>query len=153
MTQTINTKKAARRELSFHCTGCLKEELARIEAAQRADHADVRRQRVTVREVERPTERIADTRAGLLRDEGAGRVVPDALAMTGGARHADHQVRVAARKQRSCNTLVHFSRECVEQLCGCVAAVRIYSTADGANAVTQSIHITPCTRRDAATPQ
>ena len=36
MTHTINTKKAARRELSFHCTGCLKEELARIEAAQRA---------------------------------------------------------------------------------------------------------------------
>ena len=31
----INTRKAARRELSFHCTGCLREELARIEAAQR----------------------------------------------------------------------------------------------------------------------
>jgi hypothetical protein len=33
---TINTKKASRRELSFHCTGCLKEELAKIEAAHRA---------------------------------------------------------------------------------------------------------------------
>lgn len=33
---TGNAVKAARRELSFHCTGCLKEELARIEAAQRA---------------------------------------------------------------------------------------------------------------------
>lgn len=32
----IDTKKAARRELSFHCTGCLKEELARIEAAEAA---------------------------------------------------------------------------------------------------------------------
>ena len=32
----IDTRKAARRELSFHCTGCLKEELARIEAAHRA---------------------------------------------------------------------------------------------------------------------
>jgi len=32
----INTKKAPRRELSFHCTGCLREELDRIEAAQRA---------------------------------------------------------------------------------------------------------------------
>jgi hypothetical protein len=32
----INTKKAARRELSFHCTGCLKEDLAKIEAAHRA---------------------------------------------------------------------------------------------------------------------
>ena len=32
----VNTKKAARRELSFHCTGCLKEELARIEAAHHA---------------------------------------------------------------------------------------------------------------------
>lgn len=29
----VNTKKAPRRELSFHCTGCLKEELARIESA------------------------------------------------------------------------------------------------------------------------
>lgn len=33
---TIDTRKAARRELSFHCTGCLKEELAKIEAAHRA---------------------------------------------------------------------------------------------------------------------
>ena len=32
----INTKKASRRELSFHCTGCLKEELAKIESAHRA---------------------------------------------------------------------------------------------------------------------
>ena len=32
----INTRKATRRELSFHCTGCLKEELAKIEAAHRA---------------------------------------------------------------------------------------------------------------------
>jgi hypothetical protein len=32
----IDTKKAPRRELSFHCTGCLKEDLARIEAAHRA---------------------------------------------------------------------------------------------------------------------
>ncbi len=32
----INTKKAPRRELSFHCTGCLREELARIEEAHRA---------------------------------------------------------------------------------------------------------------------
>ena len=37
MTKTaINTRKVPRRELSFHCTGCLKEELARIEAAHRA---------------------------------------------------------------------------------------------------------------------
>ncbi|MEY5031744.1 MAG: hypothetical protein RL354_775, partial [Planctomycetota bacterium] len=35
MTQStmVNTKTAPRRELSFHCTGCLKEELARVEAA------------------------------------------------------------------------------------------------------------------------
>jgi len=32
----INTKKAVRRELAFHCTGCLKEDLAKIEAAHRA---------------------------------------------------------------------------------------------------------------------
>ena len=32
----IDTKKAPRRELSFHCTGCLKEEMARIEAAEAA---------------------------------------------------------------------------------------------------------------------
>jgi hypothetical protein len=32
----INTSKAPRRELSFHCTGCLKEDLAKIEAADRA---------------------------------------------------------------------------------------------------------------------
>jgi hypothetical protein len=32
----INTKKAERRELSFHCTGCLKEDLAKIEGAYRA---------------------------------------------------------------------------------------------------------------------
>jgi len=32
----INTKKAPRRELAFHCTGCLKEDLAKIEAAHRA---------------------------------------------------------------------------------------------------------------------
>jgi hypothetical protein len=32
----VNTKSAPRRELSFHCTGCLKEELARIEAASRS---------------------------------------------------------------------------------------------------------------------
>lgn len=32
----INTKKAPRRPLSFHCTGCLKEELGRIESAHRA---------------------------------------------------------------------------------------------------------------------
>lgn len=32
----INTRKAARRPLSFHCTGCLKDELARIDAAHRA---------------------------------------------------------------------------------------------------------------------
>lgn len=32
----IDTKKAPRRELSFHCTGCLKEDLARLEAAHRA---------------------------------------------------------------------------------------------------------------------
>lgn len=31
----VDTKKAQRRELAFHCTGCLKEELARIEAAER----------------------------------------------------------------------------------------------------------------------
>ncbi|MCE2882911.1 MAG: DUF1569 domain-containing protein [Planctomycetaceae bacterium] len=30
----VHTKNAPRRELSFHCTGCLKEELARIEAAE-----------------------------------------------------------------------------------------------------------------------
>ena len=29
----VSTKKAPRRELSFHCTGCVKEELARIESA------------------------------------------------------------------------------------------------------------------------
>jgi hypothetical protein len=34
--QTVHIGKAPRRELSFHCTGCLKEELARIEAAHRA---------------------------------------------------------------------------------------------------------------------
>ena len=34
-------------------------------------------------------------------------MVPDALAMTGGARHADHQVRVAARKQRVLALAVH----------------------------------------------
>lgn len=33
---TVNTAKAPRRELSFHCTGCLKEELGRIDAAHRA---------------------------------------------------------------------------------------------------------------------
>jgi len=33
---TVHTGHAPRRELSFHCTGCLKEELARIEAAERA---------------------------------------------------------------------------------------------------------------------
>jgi hypothetical protein len=32
----IDTRKAQRRELAFHCTGCLKEDLARIEAADRA---------------------------------------------------------------------------------------------------------------------
>lgn len=32
----INTRKAERRELAFHCTGCLKEDLVRIEAAERA---------------------------------------------------------------------------------------------------------------------
>ena len=32
----INTSTAPRRELSFHCTGCLKEDLAKIEAADRA---------------------------------------------------------------------------------------------------------------------
>lgn len=32
----VNTSKAPRRELSFHCTGCLKEDLAKIEAADRA---------------------------------------------------------------------------------------------------------------------
>lgn len=32
----IDTRKAPRRELAFHCTGCLKEELARMESAQRA---------------------------------------------------------------------------------------------------------------------
>ena len=38
MTQStiVNTKTAPRRELSFHCTGCLKEELARVEAAHAA---------------------------------------------------------------------------------------------------------------------
>jgi len=35
-TSMIDTRRAPRRELSFHCTGCLKEELARIEAAHRA---------------------------------------------------------------------------------------------------------------------
>ena len=34
-TKPINTRSAPRRELSFHCTGCLKEELARIEDAHR----------------------------------------------------------------------------------------------------------------------
>jgi hypothetical protein len=34
--QTVHAGKALRRELSFHCTGCLKEELARIESAHRA---------------------------------------------------------------------------------------------------------------------
>jgi len=33
---TINTGKAPRRELAFRCTGCLKDELARIEASHRA---------------------------------------------------------------------------------------------------------------------
>jgi hypothetical protein len=32
----IDTKHAERRQLSFHCTGCLKEDLGRIEASQRA---------------------------------------------------------------------------------------------------------------------
>jgi uncharacterized small protein (DUF1192 family) len=32
----VNTKKAERRELAFKCTGCLKKELDRIEAAHRA---------------------------------------------------------------------------------------------------------------------
>ncbi len=32
----INTKNSPRRELAFHCTGCLKEDLAKIEAAHRA---------------------------------------------------------------------------------------------------------------------
>jgi len=32
----IDTRKAARRELAFHCTGCLREDLAKIEAADRA---------------------------------------------------------------------------------------------------------------------
>ncbi len=32
----IDTRKATRREPSYHCTGCLKEDLARIEAAERA---------------------------------------------------------------------------------------------------------------------
>lgn len=32
----INTKTAPRRELAFHCTGCLREELARIEEAERS---------------------------------------------------------------------------------------------------------------------
>jgi len=32
----IDTRKAERRELAFHCTGCLKEDLAKIEAADRA---------------------------------------------------------------------------------------------------------------------
>lgn len=31
----VDTRKAPRRELSFHCTGCLKEDLARIEASHR----------------------------------------------------------------------------------------------------------------------
>lgn len=35
-TSMIDTRRAPRRELSFHCTGCLKEELARIEAAHRS---------------------------------------------------------------------------------------------------------------------
>lgn len=32
----VNTAKASRRNLSFHCTGCLKEDLARIEQAHQA---------------------------------------------------------------------------------------------------------------------
>ena len=36
MNTKINTKHAERRDLSFHCTGCLKEDLAKIEAAHRA---------------------------------------------------------------------------------------------------------------------
>ncbi len=32
----INTRNAPRRELAFHCTGCLKGELARIESAHRS---------------------------------------------------------------------------------------------------------------------
>jgi hypothetical protein len=32
----IDTRKATRREPSYHCTGCLKEDLAKIEAAERA---------------------------------------------------------------------------------------------------------------------
>ncbi len=35
-TATINTKKAPRRELAFHCSGCLREELARIDEAHAA---------------------------------------------------------------------------------------------------------------------
>lgn len=31
----VDTRKAPRRELSFHCTGCLKEDLARIESSHR----------------------------------------------------------------------------------------------------------------------
>ncbi|MFN9076930.1 MAG: DUF1569 domain-containing protein [bacterium] len=33
---SIDTRKAQRRELAFHCTGCLKSDLAQIEAADRA---------------------------------------------------------------------------------------------------------------------
>lgn len=36
MTALINTKRASRRELSFHCTGCLREELASLQAAHNA---------------------------------------------------------------------------------------------------------------------
>ena len=32
----VDTRKAERRALSYHCTGCLKEDLAKIEAADRA---------------------------------------------------------------------------------------------------------------------
>jgi hypothetical protein len=39
-TATVDTKKAARRDLHFHCTGCLREELAAIEAAGRAGRLD-----------------------------------------------------------------------------------------------------------------
>ena len=33
MTTSINTKKAPRRELTFHCNGCVNADLASIEAA------------------------------------------------------------------------------------------------------------------------
>jgi hypothetical protein len=36
MNTKINTKHAERRDLSFHCTGCLKEDLAQLEAGYRA---------------------------------------------------------------------------------------------------------------------